>query len=216
MAGKHYVIATQNGYIVDNVSGYPEEFATKQLAVKALTELVRDAAERCRRSYKTCSVVGTARDGDVKIRVGGRQGYNLWERFIINERAGSRKPRKESVFMRELREGSQPSGPSGVHATKKSSAQLDREIATAVAAHARKKRASSSSRSSDIGVLPAATMSQRLASMSTHELMIAAQGLAKETDAASDRACTAVLDALEKRISPQMFERFTAEIYQPE
>jgi hypothetical protein len=111
VAGKHYVIATQSGYIVDNVTGYPEEFATKQSAVKALSELVHDAAERCRRSYKTCSVVGTARDGDVKIRVGGRQGYHLWDRYTISERAGARKARA-AVH----------------HAEKKSPAQLQREI----------------------------------------------------------------------------------------
>ena len=128
MAGKHYVIATNDGYIVDTVTGYPEEFATKQDAIKALTEIVRDAAERCRRSYKTCSVVGTARDGDVQIRVGGRQGYHLWDRFLINERAGSRKPRKESAFMRELRGASTPSPPPTGHARKKSPVQLQREI----------------------------------------------------------------------------------------
>jgi hypothetical protein len=136
MAGKHYVIATNNGYIVDNVTGYPEEFATKQLAVKALTELVSDAAESCRRSYKTCSVVGAARDGKVEIRVGGRQGYHLWDRFSISERAGSRKPRKESGLVRELRAASKPVA---AHATKKSPAQLDREIADSLASHARKK-----------------------------------------------------------------------------
>jgi hypothetical protein len=136
VADKHYVIATQNGYIVDNVTGYPEEFATKQLAVKTMTELVRDAAERCRRSYKTCSVVGTARDGDVQIRVGGRQGYNLWDRFTISERSGSRKPRKESALVRELRAASKPVA---AHATKKSPAQLDREIAASLASHAKKR-----------------------------------------------------------------------------
>ena len=127
MAGKHYIIATNNGYIVDNATGYPEEFATKQLAIKALAEIVRDAAERCRRSHKTCSVVGTARDGKVEIRVGGRQGYHLWDRFLINERTGSRKPRKESTFMRELRDAAVPSSTTG-HARKKSPAQLQREI----------------------------------------------------------------------------------------
>lgn len=132
MAAKHYVIATNDGYIVDNVTGYPEEFASKQDAVKALTEIVRDAAERCRRSYKACSVVGTAREGNVQIRVGGRQGYHLWDRFSISERTGSRKPRKESAFMRELRGASTPSPLTG-HARKKSPSQLQREIDEALA-----------------------------------------------------------------------------------
>jgi len=119
MAGKHYIIATQTGYIVNNVTGYPEEFATRAAVVKAMAELVRDAAERCRRSYKTCSVVGTARGGDVQIRVGGRQGYNLWDRYTISERPGSRKPAKESKLLRELRAGSRP-----VHSTIKEESKV--------------------------------------------------------------------------------------------
>jgi hypothetical protein len=112
MAGKHYIIATQTGYLVDNVTGYPYEFPTREAAVKALAEEVKAAAQECRRSYKTCSVVGTARSGNVQIRVGGRQGYNLWQRYVINERAGSRKPAKESKLLRELRAASKP-----MHAT---------------------------------------------------------------------------------------------------
>lgn len=108
MAGKHYIIATQTGYLVDNVTGYPYEFATREAAVKALAEEVKTAAQECRRSHKTCSVVGTARSGSVQIRVGGRQGYNLWQRYVINERAGSRKPAKESKLLRDLRAASTP------------------------------------------------------------------------------------------------------------
>lgn len=112
MADKHYVIATQTGYLVDNVTGYPYEFPTREAAVKALAAEVKDAARECRRSHKTCSVVGTARSGSVQIKVGGRQGYHLWQRYVINERPGSRKPRKESALLRELRAASTP-----VHAT---------------------------------------------------------------------------------------------------
>ncbi len=61
--------------------------------------------------------------------------------------------------------------------------------------------------------LPAATMAQRLASMSTAELMFAARELATRTDAASDRACTAVLDELSSRVSGPSFDAFVAEIY---
>ena len=116
MAGKHYIIATNEGYILDEVTGYPEEFHSKAAAAKVLAEIVRDAAKRCRQSYKTCSVVGSAREGSVQIHVGGRQGYHLWQRYVINERPGARKP------PREVR----------VEATKKTPAQLDAEIAEAL------------------------------------------------------------------------------------
>lgn len=66
---------------------------------------------------------------------------------------------------------------------------------------------------SRIGTLPAATLEQRIASMSTVELMFAARELAKKTDAASDMACTAILDALEKRAPGAAFDKFVAEIY---
>lgn len=61
------------------------------------------------------------------------------------------------------------------------------------------------------GKLPAPTLAQRLRSMSTPELMIAARGLAK--DAGQDALCTAVLEELEKRAAGPAFEAFVAEIY---
>lgn len=73
---QRYLIATQSGYLAD-------EFSSKAEATKALTEEVRIAARRCRESYGTCSVIGTAKKGDVEIRIGGRQGYNLWQRYMI-------------------------------------------------------------------------------------------------------------------------------------
>ena len=115
MAGKHYIIATQTGYLVDNVTGYPYEFHSKEAAVKALAEEVKTAAQECRRRYKSCSVVGSARKGSVQIKVGGRQGYNLWQRYVINERSGARKP------------------PRDVREAKKTPAQLDAEIAETLA-----------------------------------------------------------------------------------
>ena len=122
MAGKHYIIATQTGYLVDDVTGYPYEFHSKEAAVKALAEEVKTAAQECRRRYKTCSVVGSARSGSVQINVGGRQGYNLWQRYVINERPGARKPPREARAT-EVH-----------HATrKKSPVQLDRDIAQALA-----------------------------------------------------------------------------------
>lgn len=77
---KRFVIATQNGY-VDGA------FATKAAARKALSAIVRDEAASCRRSHRTCSVVGSAAKGSVQIKVGGRQGYHLWQRFIINQKS---------------------------------------------------------------------------------------------------------------------------------
>lgn len=116
MAGKHYVIATQNGYL-------DGEFHSKEAAVKALAEEVRSAAQACRRSHKSCSVVGSARKGSVQIKVGGRQGYHLWQRYVINERPGARKPPHEA----------RETAPEIHHATKKTSAQLNAEIAEVLA-----------------------------------------------------------------------------------
>jgi hypothetical protein len=59
--------------------------------------------------------------------------------------------------------------------------------------------------------LPQATLTQRLASMSETELAFAARELAKDTS--KDKLCTAVLEALEKRISAATFEAFIMEIY---
>ncbi len=61
--------------------------------------------------------------------------------------------------------------------------------------------------------LPAATLTQRLAAMSTAELMFAARELATRTGDASDTACTAVLETLEARVSGPSFDAFVAEIY---
>lgn len=61
--------------------------------------------------------------------------------------------------------------------------------------------------------LPAATLAQRVACMSTAELMFAAKRLAKATDAASDQACTAILEQLESRAPGAAFDTFVAEIY---
>lgn len=64
------------------------------------------------------------------------------------------------------------------------------------------------------GKLPEATLAQRIASMSSYDLMTAARTLATQTDAASDTACTAILEALEKRTrNSDAFQAFVAEIY---
>lgn len=61
--------------------------------------------------------------------------------------------------------------------------------------------------------LPAATLAQRLAAMSTAELMFAARELASRDGASADAACTAVLETLESRVSGPSFDAFVAEIY---
>lgn len=70
-------IATQHGYIEGS-------FATKGEARKALTDIVRNEARECRRKFGRCSVVGSVKSDSVEIKIGGRQGYNLWDRYVIN------------------------------------------------------------------------------------------------------------------------------------
>jgi len=77
MRAKRYYIATQNGYL-------DGEFKTKKAAAKALAAEVKIAARECRRSNRACSIVGSAKQGSVQIKVGGRQGYHLWQRYVIN------------------------------------------------------------------------------------------------------------------------------------
>lgn len=59
--------------------------------------------------------------------------------------------------------------------------------------------------------LPAATLAQRLASLSEAELMFAARELATRPD--GDALCTAVLEELESRVEGPSFEAFVQEIY---
>lgn len=64
------------------------------------------------------------------------------------------------------------------------------------------------------GILPQPTLAQKLASMSSVDLMIAARELAK--DPSKDVLCTAVLEALESRKGvggSEAFEAFLAEIF---
>jgi hypothetical protein len=74
-AKKRYRIATQNGYIDGSF--------TKAEAHKVLAEVVKEDAQSCRRGKRSCSVVGSSRSGSVKIVIGGRQGYHLWQRYVI-------------------------------------------------------------------------------------------------------------------------------------
>lgn len=74
---QRYLIASNNGYLEGS-------FASKAAAIKALAEEVRISAASCRRGRRSgCSVVGSARSGHVEIKIGGRQGYNMWQRYAI-------------------------------------------------------------------------------------------------------------------------------------
>ncbi len=75
---KRYLIATQHGYLAD-------DFPTKAAAVRALAQELKAAARKCRQSQGTCSVIGSAKSGSAKILIGGRHGFNLWQRYVINE-----------------------------------------------------------------------------------------------------------------------------------
>lgn len=62
--------------------------------------------------------------------------------------------------------------------------------------------------------IPAATLANRIASMSTAQLMDAARALAPKRDEASDTACTAILTALETSTgNSEAFQAFVTEIY---
>lgn len=71
-----YCIATQHGYV-------GECHRTLKAARKELSAIVRRQLRACRRSHRRCSQVGTVREGDVRIRIGGRQGYHLWDRYAL-------------------------------------------------------------------------------------------------------------------------------------
>lgn len=70
-------IATQNGYVDGSF--------TRSEVRKELAAIVKDDAEACRARYRRCSVIGTARSGNVEIRIGGRQGANMWQRYVVNK-----------------------------------------------------------------------------------------------------------------------------------
>jgi hypothetical protein len=78
---KEYCIVTQTGF-----TGICRRTLTG--ARKALATEVRSALRKCRRSHGRCSQIGTSREGDVEIRIGGRQGYHLWQRYLISSRGG--------------------------------------------------------------------------------------------------------------------------------
>ena len=74
-----FVIASQSGTL-------SPDYSSRRDVERALANEVKEQAARCRRAHKRCAVVGSAKRGDVEIRIGGRQGYNLWDRYVINKR----------------------------------------------------------------------------------------------------------------------------------
>jgi hypothetical protein len=75
---KRYIIVTQHGYLGGD---YP----TKKAALKALREEVKASAKSCRRSHKRCSVIRSAATGHYEIKIGGRQGYHLWQSYRVRK-----------------------------------------------------------------------------------------------------------------------------------
>lgn len=75
-ARDQFCIATQHGYEGDN-------YRTKTRARKEMAAMVKRSLKACRRSHRRCSQVGSVRDGTVRIKIGGRQGYHLWQRFDL-------------------------------------------------------------------------------------------------------------------------------------
>ncbi len=71
-------------YCIGDNSSMFECFKTKRGAQKALAKEVRAAAKACRRAHRRCATVGTVREGGVEIKIGGRQGYHMWNRFVLN------------------------------------------------------------------------------------------------------------------------------------
>jgi len=61
-------------------------YRTKAQAQKIMASEVRSSAKSCRKSYRRCSVIGSTKDGSVKIMIGGRQGYHMWSRFVLNDK----------------------------------------------------------------------------------------------------------------------------------
>jgi len=74
-------------YCVNDSQGVIECFRTKKRAQKFMAKEVKASASYCRKSYKhkRCSAVGSVRDGHVTIKIGGRQGYHMWNRFSITK-----------------------------------------------------------------------------------------------------------------------------------
>lgn len=66
---------------------YPhgEPCLTRREAEKELSRRVRESAAHCRKTYKRCGIVGKIKSGVIRINVGGKRGYHLWQAYYITE-----------------------------------------------------------------------------------------------------------------------------------
>jgi len=63
----------------------PLYFETKKEALEHGIELIKESFEACKARYGKCAKVGSLRkDGDCTIRIGGKDGYHIWTRIIID------------------------------------------------------------------------------------------------------------------------------------
>lgn len=79
--GRYYVIPA---YGVDWI--YGEGHKTKTAAKKELAQIVREDVADCRARHGRCATVGTVKEGDVEIKIGGKQGYHTWQRWVITQK----------------------------------------------------------------------------------------------------------------------------------
>jgi hypothetical protein len=79
--GLYYVIPA---YGVDPF--YEGGHRTRAAAKKELAQVVREEVAECRARHGRCSTVGTVREGDVEIKIGGKQGYHTWQRWLITQK----------------------------------------------------------------------------------------------------------------------------------
>ncbi len=54
-------------------------------ARKELARTVKESTAKCRRSYRRCTKMGEIKKGVVEIRIGGRQGFHLWNHYSIRK-----------------------------------------------------------------------------------------------------------------------------------
>lgn len=78
-----YVIKTPCAQIGRTVLYY-KAYRTKRSALKALRAFVKESAAECKRLYKKCGVIKHSPDY-YELRVGGKDGFHLWERAILAE-----------------------------------------------------------------------------------------------------------------------------------
>lgn len=77
-------------------------YTTRNEGRRALREAVRVSANECRRRYQRAGVIKRSADS-YEIRVGGRQGYHLWECLILTQAGRTPVLRVETQFAAEAK-----------------------------------------------------------------------------------------------------------------